>query len=115
MQPRSSAASGPDREPGAVDAGARVCRALFADWAAVDPPEKLLRAMLLHAFYLIRSERLLMERLEYDLPFRWFVGILEGSNRSRDTDLAGSRVRDLFEAGLNEDASCERRPIGARD
>src|SRR6201988_3884079 len=39
------------------------------------PPEKLLRAMLLQAFYSIRSERLLVERLEYDLLFRWFVGI----------------------------------------
>lgn len=39
------------------------------------PPEKLRRAMLLQAFYSIRSERLLMERLEYDLLFRWFVGI----------------------------------------
>ena len=39
------------------------------------PPEKLLRSMLLQAFYSIRSERLLMERLEYDLLFRWFVGI----------------------------------------
>src|SRR3984885_4313885 len=39
------------------------------------PPEKLLRAMRLQAFYSIRSERLLMERLEYDLLFRWFVGI----------------------------------------
>ncbi len=39
------------------------------------PPEKLLWAMLLEAFYSIRSERLLMERLEYDLLFRWFVGI----------------------------------------
>lgn len=39
------------------------------------PPEKLLRAMLLQVFYSIRSERLLMERLEYDLLFRWFVGI----------------------------------------
>ncbi|WP_416193087.1 IS5 family transposase [Nitrobacter sp. TKz-YC01] len=39
------------------------------------PPEKLLRAMFLQAFYSIRSERLLMERLEYDLLFRWFVGI----------------------------------------
>jgi len=38
-------------------------------------PEKLLRAMLLQAFYSIRSERLLMERLQYDLLFRWFVGI----------------------------------------
>ena len=39
------------------------------------PPEKLLRAMLCQAFYSIRSERQLMERLEYDLLFRWFVGI----------------------------------------
>jgi len=39
------------------------------------PPEKLLRALLLQAFYSIRSERLLMERLEYDLLFRWFVGV----------------------------------------
>jgi transposase len=39
------------------------------------PQEKLLRAMLLQAFYSIRSELLLMERLEYDLLFRWFVGI----------------------------------------
>ena len=38
-------------------------------------PEKLLRAMLLQAFYSVRSERLLMERLEFDLLFRWFVGI----------------------------------------
>src|SRR4029079_2502313 len=39
------------------------------------PREKLLRAMRWQAFYSIRSERLLMERLEYDLLFRWFVGI----------------------------------------
>jgi len=57
--------------------------ALEADFAALYAPvgrpsiapEKLLRAMLLQAFYSIRSERQLMERLEYDLLFRWFVGI----------------------------------------
>lgn len=38
-------------------------------------PEKLLRAMHLQALYTIRSERLSMERLEYDLLFRGFVGI----------------------------------------
>ncbi|MFN5017674.1 IS5-like element ISBrsp7 family transposase, partial [Bradyrhizobium sp.] len=38
-------------------------------------PEKLLRAMLLQAFYGIRSERQLMERLDFDLLFRWFVGL----------------------------------------
>jgi transposase len=38
-------------------------------------PERLMRALLLQAFYSIRSERQLMERLEYDLLFRWFVGL----------------------------------------
>jgi transposase len=38
-------------------------------------PEKLLRASLLQAFFTVRSERLLMERLDYDLMFRWFVGL----------------------------------------
>ena len=39
------------------------------------PPEQLLRAMLLQAFYGIRSERQLMERIEFDLLFRWFTGL----------------------------------------
>lgn len=38
-------------------------------------PERLLRAMLLQAFYGVRSERQLMERMEFDLLFRWFVGL----------------------------------------
>jgi transposase len=38
-------------------------------------PERLLRAMLLQCFYSVRSERQLMERLEFDLLFRWFVGL----------------------------------------
>jgi transposase len=58
--------------------------ALSADFAALYPPrlgrpsvppERLLRAMLLQAFYGIRSERQLMERMEFDLLFRWFVGL----------------------------------------
>jgi transposase len=39
------------------------------------PPEKLLRALLVQAFYSIRSERQLMEQLDYNLLFRWFVGL----------------------------------------
>jgi len=38
-------------------------------------PEKLLRALLLQVLYTVRSERLLMEQLEYNLLFRWFVGL----------------------------------------
>lgn len=39
------------------------------------PPERLIRASLLQLFYSIRSERQLMERMEFDLLFRWFVGL----------------------------------------
>src|SRR4051795_5019273 len=39
------------------------------------PPERLLRALLLQAFYSVRSERQLMEQLDYNLLFRWFVGL----------------------------------------
>jgi transposase len=39
------------------------------------PPEKLLRAQLLQMLYSIRSERLLMEEMDYNLLFRWFVGL----------------------------------------
>ncbi len=57
---------------------------LSEDFAALDPPklgrpsvppERLLPAMLLQAFYGIRSERQLMERMEFDLLFCWFVGL----------------------------------------
>jgi len=39
------------------------------------PPERLLRAQLLQMFYTVRSERLLMEQLDYNILFRWFVGL----------------------------------------
>jgi transposase len=39
------------------------------------PPERLLRVQLLQIFYSIRSERLLMEQLDYNILFRWFVGL----------------------------------------
>ena len=64
------------------------------------PPVKLLRAMLLQAFYSIRSERLLMERLEYDLLFRWFVGI--GVDDAAWDHSAFSKNRDrLLEGGIS--------------
>jgi transposase len=72
-------------------------------------PEKLLRAMLLQAFYSIRSERQLMERLEFDLLFRWFVGIgvddaawdhsVFSKNRDRllEGDIAAKFMRAILE------------------
>ena len=55
-------------------------------------PEKLLRAMLLQAFYSVRSERQLMERMEFDLLFRWFVGI--GADNQVWDDSSFSKNRD---------------------
>jgi transposase len=73
-------------------------------------PEKLLRAMLLQAFYSIRSERQLMERLEYDLLFRWFVGIGVDAaawdhstfSKNRDRLLAGDIAAKFLAAVLAE-------------
>jgi transposase len=74
------------------------------------PPEKLLRAMLLQAFYTIRSERQLMERLEYDLLFRWFVGLgIDDAvwdhstfSKNRDRLLAGDIAAKFLGAVLAE-------------
>ena len=67
-------------DPG--DGGHGVERTVAVVWADVSglgrpsiAPEKLLRALLLQVLYSIRSERLLMEQLEYNLLFRWFVGL----------------------------------------
>jgi transposase len=49
---------------------------IYVDWGRPSiAPEKLLRALLLQVLYTIRSERVLMEQLEFNLPFRWFVGL----------------------------------------
>ena len=61
------------------------------------PPEQLLRALPLQAFYAIRSERRLMEQLTYNLLFRWFVGpsvddpvwVPTAFSKNRDWLLAG--------------------------
>ena len=62
-------------------------------------PQMLLRAMLLQAFYSLRSERQLMERTEFDLLFRWFVGLgadepvwgASTFSKNRDRSLRGRR------------------------
>ena len=73
-------------------------------------PEMLLRAMLLQAFYSIRSERQLMERLEFDLLFRWFVGLgvdepvwdHSSFSKNRDRLLAGDIAAKFLAAVLAE-------------
>ena len=83
------------------------------------PPEKLRRALLLQILYTIRSARLLMEQLDYNLLFRWFVGLSmddqvwdhsvfsKNQGRFLDSDLAGAFfgriLRQAAAAGLLSD------------
>jgi transposase len=68
-------------------------------------PEKLLRALLLQVLYTIRSERLLMEQLDYNLLFRWFVGLEMDDpvwnatvfTKNRERLLAGEIAQGFFE------------------
>ena len=73
-------------------------------------PEKLLRALLLQAFYSVRSERQLMEQLDYNLLFRWFVGLAMDApiwdvtvfTKNRDRFLAGEVAGQFFQAVLGQ-------------
>jgi transposase len=74
-------------------------------------PEQLLRALLLQAFYTVRSERQLMEQLEYNLLFRWFVGLSSMDapvwdattfSKNRDRLLDGDIARAFMAAVLNQ-------------
>ena len=64
-------------------------------------PEKLLRALLLQVLYSIRSERMLMEQLEYNLLFRWFVG-LEMDDRVWDVTVFTKNRNRLVEGEIAE-------------
>jgi hypothetical protein len=58
------------------------------------PPEKLLRALVLQILYTIRSVRLLMEQLDYNLLFRWFVGLSTGGGDLRVDENRGQPPED---------------------
>jgi len=73
-------------------------------------PEKLLRALLLQALYSVRSERLLMEQLDYNLLFRWFVGLnmdeaiwdVTVFTKNRERLLEGDIAEAFFQAVLQQ-------------
>src|SRR6201995_4188170 len=68
------------------------------------PPERRCRALLLQLLYTVRSERMLMEQLEYNLLFRWFVGLSVNEpvwhptvfTKNRDRLLAGAVAEEVF-------------------
>jgi transposase len=73
-------------------------------------PEKLLRALLLQVLYTIRSERMLMEQLEYNLLFRWFVGLNMDEpvwvptvfSKNRDRLMEGNIAEKFFDQILQQ-------------
>src|SRR6202022_1907135 len=97
-----------------VDAALAELSRAFAKLYARDgrpsiPPERLLRALLLQAFYTVRSERQLMEQLNYNLLFRWFVGLSADDQvwnatvfcKNRDRLLDGDIAAKFFVSVLN--------------
>ena len=74
------------------------------------PPEHLVRALLLQCLYTIRSERMLVEQLEYNLLFRWFVGLEVDDpvwdattfSKNRDRLLRGDVAEAFFQAVVDE-------------
>lgn len=79
------------------------------------PPERLIRALLLQVLYSIRSERLLMEQLDYNLLFRWFVGMSADEpiwnhstfSKNRDRLLDGEIAVAFFRAVLKQAQAAE--------
>jgi len=79
------------------------------------PPEKLLRALLLQVLYTIRSERQLMEQLDYNLLFRWFVGLSMNDpvwdptvfTKNRDRLLTGEIHTRFFQRVLEQAKALE--------
>ena len=74
------------------------------------PPEQLLRALLVQALYTIRSERLLMEEIDYSILFRWFVGLGMDEaiwspttfSKNRDRLLEGDIAAAFFDAVVDQ-------------
>jgi transposase len=74
------------------------------------PPEKLLRALLLQILYTVRSERLLMEQLDYNFLFRWFVGLniddpvwdVTVFTKNRERLLVGEVAQGFFNAVVEQ-------------
>ena len=85
-----------DDRRGAARAAPGVRCAVFATTGRPSvPPEQLLRALLLQVLYSIRSERMLIEQLEYNLLFRWFVGLAMDADLWVPTTFTKNRTRLL--------------------
>jgi transposase len=95
----------------ALKALSPVFHRMYAAWGRPSiAPEKLLRALLLQILYTIRSERMLMEQLEYNLLFRWFIGLNADEpvwvptvfSKNRDRLLEGDIAQKFFDRILEQ-------------
>jgi len=71
------------------------------DEALTIPPERLLRVLLLQAFYSVRSQKQVVEQLDYNLLFRWFVGLSLDEEVWDETVFTKNRER-LIEGGQHQ-------------
>jgi len=104
-----------------ADEAMRALEPRFAEMYSVTgrpsiPPEQMLRALLLQMLYSVRSERMLMEQMEYNLLFRWFVGLSMNEpvwnpssfSKNRERLLTGTVAQSFFAAVV---ASARRRRL----
>ncbi len=86
--------------------------AMFAEGGRPSiPPEKLLRAQLLRMLYSVRSERLLMEEIDYSILYRWFVGLYLDEKSRMDLRLRRRSLQPGAHAEPDPDCNCGlRRP-----
>jgi transposase len=84
---------------------------IYTPWGRPSiPPERLLRALLLQVLFTVRSERMLMEQLEYNMLFRWFVGLnmddpiwdVTVFTKNRERFLEGEIAQKFFAAVLEQ-------------
>src|SRR5437588_401681 len=91
-------------DPALKNRGSRFDEIYGEDGRKSIPPERLLRALLLQMLYSVRSERMLMEQLRYNLLFRWFVGLSANEpvwhptvfTKNRDRLLEGAVAEEFF-------------------
>ncbi len=101
-----------------MDAGLKDMSARFDEIYGEDgrksiPPERLLRALLLQLLYTVRSERMLMEQLAYNLLFRWFVGL--SANEPVWHHTVFSKNRDRLLDGAVAEVLYAHRAAGSRE
>jgi hypothetical protein len=109
---RSSVAGGTAADGQGFGVAERGDGKLYADSGRPSiAPEYILRALLLQVFYSVRSERLLVEQIDYNLLFRWFVGLGSRRHRSRLCCESSSATPRLGSAAVDGEVFVGHEPL----